>query len=93
MKIYIALLVFEGDNADMGKDIDQKLFKVDALETMLAKLMGFVKVREKVVWKGPTALGGLQDIEIKSDSGFRAALLGLRHEGGSQLSMQVARRG
>jgi hypothetical protein len=44
--------------------------------------MRFVKEKGKVVWKGPSVLGGVQGIEIKTDTAFGAALLGLRYDGG-----------
>jgi len=89
-----ALAEFEvGMNPDLGKDIALNLLNITTLQSVLKNEMKYDEASEKVVWKGAMEMDATrQDIEIKSDTGFRAALTALRGEGEAQLDLEVVRR-
>lgn len=89
---FINLSDFEGRDADLGKDIDQSLLKIPVLERFLIAELQYNKESEKLVWTGTTVMAGVQEIEIKTDGGFRTAVLGLREAGTTVLQMELVPR-
>jgi hypothetical protein len=82
---------FDDYGVDMDKDVDHLLLEVSMLEAFLSSEMDYQEL-EKIVWKGQTISEGKTNIMIKTDTKFRAALLGIRGSSDTVLRMQVVRR-
>ena len=74
---YISVRDFEDDDSDLGKDVSSTVLAISKLNQLLRSELALELGTAKIVWKGETALGGIQDIQIKTDIGFCSTLLRL----------------
>jgi hypothetical protein len=82
----------ESEDADLGKDLDQKLLTVSELERFLVTDLKYRKTREKIVWIEGVEDADSQEIEIRTYGGFRAAVLSLRKDGNKVLRCIIVKK-